>query len=408
MGADSSATDDSHQTLESIQDTLETDSIAFVDTLNADISSLLENHPGLEYEYILGDVSGYGISGNGHAHFDLEHGGSTIHCVIFKNWLARLDVEIEDGEQVAVKGDLSYYEANGSTSVIVTRVVPIGEGEYEQIYRKNRKILENDGLLDDDTKQPLPELPQRVGVVTSADSDARTDVVTSLHGRHPDVDIVIQHSSVQGMDAMASLMEAIDTLDRAGGVDVIIVTRGGGSDTDLRVFNETPLCRLIAGTTTPIVVGVGHENDRTLADEVADERVMTPTHAGEIVPEKATLEEAHTELGTRLEAAYGRHVESTLESHEDALTDAYRDLVERRVDRFAVDLEYAYQQTVQTQYQTLETRLEHAYNQFQQQKAHEAAQEEAQAEYERSKRRQRIAIAVLLVVLALLLGYILL
>ncbi len=190
MGVDSSGGDDGDQNLtaESLRETLESESIAFVDSLNEQIGDLLENVPELNYEFVVGDVSDYGISGNGHAHFDLVHNGSKIHCVIFQYQLTRLDLDIEEGTRMAVKGDLSYYDANGSVSLIVTQCVPVGEGEYEQIYRENRAILEADGLLDEASKQSLPELPRCIGIVTSADSDARKDTVTSLQSRYPDLE----------------------------------------------------------------------------------------------------------------------------------------------------------------------------------------------------------------------------
>ncbi|WP_254810709.1 exodeoxyribonuclease VII large subunit [Natronosalvus amylolyticus] len=408
MGVDSSPHDDSdrNENLESLRETLNSESVAFVDSLNEQISELLENIPNLQYEYVLGDVSDYGVSGNGHAHFDLVHNGSKIHCVIFQYQLNRLDIDIEDGTQMAVNGDLSYYDANGSVSLIVSQCVPVGEGEYEQIYRENRAILEDDGLLDEAGKQPLPELPQCVGVVTSADSDARKDVVTSLHGRYPDIDIIVQHSTVQGEDAMLSMMSAIGRLDDTAHVDVIILTRGGGSEKDLRVFNETPLCRVIFDTDTPVVVGVGHENDRTLADEVADRRVMTPTHAGEIVPEKDALESEIEAKGERLESAYARVTSDRLEALETELDSTYALRVESRLGAFQRDLEHAYEATVTQRLSAYDNRLDSALEKFEQQKAHEQAQADAQREFERDTRRQRIAIAVLVLLLLGLLGYI--
>ncbi|MFP9193732.1 exodeoxyribonuclease VII large subunit [Natrialbaceae archaeon A-CW1-1] len=308
MGADSRTDADTKTSLEAHQETLETENITFVDDLNDEISAILEETPDLQYDYVLGDVSGYGISGNGHAHFDLVHEGATIHCVIFSYRLRSYDVEIDDGTHIAVKGDLSFYEANGSVSLIVEDFVEVGEGKYQQTYQENKRILEEDGLLAEEAKQSLPEFPRRIGIVTSADSDARKDAVTSIHSRHPDVDIAIQHTTVQGEDAMLSMMQAISKLDDNVRIDVIVLTRGGGSNKDLRVFNETPLCRVIHNTNTPVVVGVGHENDRTLADEVADKRVMTPTHAGEIVPKKDNLETTVQTAAERFNGAYERLV----------------------------------------------------------------------------------------------------
>jgi len=343
MGVNSSGDEETTTTLETHQETLNTDNITFVDALNDKISTVLENTSDLQYDYVLGDVSDYGVSGNGHAHFDLIHEDSTIHCVIFSHRLRSFDITIDDGTHIAVKGELSYYAANGSVSLIVEDFVEVGERNYQQTYQENKRILEEDGLLSEKTKQSLPEFPRRIGLVTSADSDAREDAVTSIHGRHPNVDIVIHHTTVQGDDAMLSIMQAISELDDNAHIDVIVLTRGGGSEKDLRVFNETPLCRVIHNTTTPFVVGVGHENDRTLADEVADKRVMTPTHAGEIVPKKEDLETELEGVTDRLDRAYERTVQTQLEATMDDLDTAYEQQVDSNLATFSTDLDRAFE-----------------------------------------------------------------
>ena len=375
--------------VQAYHDTLDSENIAFVDALNDEIAAVVENTPELAYDYVLGDVSGYGVSSNGHGHFDLVHEDATVHCVVYAFKLRTLDLDIENGTQVAVKGDLSYYEAEGQVSIVVDDVVEVGEGTYQQTYAANTRALERDGLLDPDTKQPLPEFPTCIGIATSAESDARTDAVTSIHERHPGVDIVVQGATVQGDDAMMSLMSAISELDDDARVDLIVVTRGGGSDTHLRVFNETPLCRVIHGTDTPIVVGVGHENDRTLADAVADRRVMTPTEVGEVVPRKDSLEDNLATLSERLTTAYERTVANRLDEMGQELDDAYRQHVSSELTRLSND-------------------LDHAFETLQQRRAHEQEKAQAVEAYEASRRRQRIAIGALVVLLLLAFGYIIL
>ncbi len=413
--------------LETHGETLGSDNITFVDALNNQISDVVEQTPTLKYDYILGDVSDYGVSGNGHAHFDLVHEDSKIHCVIYAFRLHSMDVTVEDGTLAAVKGELSYYEANGSVSLIVEYLVEVGEGNYQQTYQENKRLLEEDGLLDEETKQPLPEFPRRVGIVTSADSDARKDAVTSIHSRHPDVDIVVQHTTVQGDNAMLSMMQAISELDDNTRIDVIILTRGGGSEKDLRVFNETPLCRVIHGTKTPLVVGVGHENDRTLADEVADKRVMTPTHAGENVPKKealettleSTAERLHNAYGrlvrTQLEAktaqldtAYGLTVRSELSSAKVTLDHEYQSVASGRVTTLSADLDHRYRAVTSERLTTYQNQLDHALAALEQKKRHEEEKRAAEREHTRSQRRQLIAIALLVILVLGLLGYILL
>ncbi|MDS0260554.1 exodeoxyribonuclease VII large subunit [Haloarcula sp. S1CR25-12] len=399
MGTEPETTD-----LDPLKERLDSEAVTFVNTLNGDIGSLIEATDELHFEYLVGDVSDHGVSSSNHTHFDLVHEDSTIHCVIFSFRHSTIDVDLEDGIQVAVKGDLSYYEDGGNISVIVEDIVRVGDGIYQQTYEENREILAEDGLLDPETKQELPERPRHIGIATSADSDAREDAVTSIQDRDPAVDITIHNTAVQGMDAMASMMEAISRLDDDATIDVIVLTRGGGSDKHLRVFNETPLCRVIHNTDTPVVVGVGHENDRSLADEVADMRVMTPTHVGEIVPEKAELEARCGELETRLETAYTKTVRTSLETNTERLDRAYTQRVTSQVDTLRQDLDHAFERVSTERLTELENRLESARTQYEQQRAYEQETKEQR----RENRRLKIALVVLaLLVLALALGIIL-
>jgi len=284
----------------------------------------------------------------------------------------------------------------------------MGESDYSQTYAENKQLLDNDGLLDDERKQSLPELPATIGIVTSADSDARVDAVTALHGRYPDVDIKIQHASVQGPSALEELMSGVASLDEDATVDVIVVTRGGGADKTLRVFNETPICRVIANTDTPTAVGIGHEDDRTLADEVADHRFMTPTHAGEIVPERANLEQQFEQLSSTLTTAYQTTAANQLTTHTTALTNAYETAVTTKLQELEASLDHATERRIESELLGLESRLDTAYQTLQQEKEHEEeleetaeeirteAKTEAQAQIEATQRRYRLVIVGLI------------
>ena len=394
---------------------LDSDDVVTVETLNDEIAKLIDDQTDLNHDYVVGDVSGWRDS-NGHIHFDLVFGDASIHCVLFsfrRNWVT---VEPEAEMQAAVRGDLSYYEAQGSCSILVTDVVDMGESEYSQIYADNRQLLADAGLLSDERKQSLPELPGTIGLVTSADSDARVDAVTAIHSRYPDVDIKIQHASVQGQDALQELMSGVATLDEDATVDVIVVTRGGGADKTLRVFNETPICRVIANTDTPTAVGIGHEDDRTLADEVADHRFMTPTHAGEIVPERAALEREIKQLSTTLNTAYQTTVMNQLMAYGTSLDSAYQSTVTARLQELGASLDHAAERHIEAELLSLESRLETAYQTLQQEKEHEEeleetveevrdeAETEAQAKIEATQRRYRLVIAGLILLVLILAG----
>lgn len=180
---------------------LDSDDVVTVETLNDEIAAFIDDQAALNHDYVVGDVSGCRDS-NGHVHFDLVSGEASIHCVLFGSRRSRVTVEPEAEMQAAVRGDLSYYEAQGSCSILVADVVDMGESEYSQIYAENKQLLAKDGLLSDERKQSLPELPGTIGIVTSADSDARIDAVTAIHNRYPDVDIKVQHASVRRVRAL--------------------------------------------------------------------------------------------------------------------------------------------------------------------------------------------------------------
>jgi exodeoxyribonuclease VII large subunit len=392
---------------------LDSDDVVTVATLNEEIGAFIEDSPELDHEYVVGDVSDYRES-NGHLHFDLVAADASIHCVVFGFRATQLSGSPDEEMRVAVRGDLSYYEPRGSCSIVVDDVVEMGESDYSQIYAENRQHLAEDGLLADERKQSLPELPSTVGLVTSADSDARIDAVTAIHDRYPEVDIHIRDASVQGPDALQELMSAVAALDEDATVDVIVVTRGGGADKTLRQFNETPLCRVIANSETPIAVGIGHEDDRTLADEVADYRFMTPTHAGEVVPRRADLERQRDQLSDRLDSAYRITVEDTLTAKGSALEKAYESVVDTRLQELDASLSHAADRRVEAELRERTDRLESAYRELEKRKEHEErleatveevrdeAMTEAQAAVARRQRRYKIVIAVLLlVVLAL-------
>jgi Exonuclease VII, large subunit len=322
-----------------------------------------------------------------------------------------LNAKPDEEMHVAVRGELSYYEPQGSCSVIVENIVNMGESEYSQVYAENKEKLADDGLLDDEQKQSLPELPTTVGLVTSADSDARIDAVTAIHDRYPQVDIKINDASVQGPNALEELMSGVAAFDEDATVDVIVVTRGGGADKTLRIFNETPLCRVIADTDTPTAVGIGHEDDRTLADEVADYRVMTPTHAGEVVPKRADLDQEYSQLAERLDTAYQSAIETKLNRSKTALDNAYKSVVASRLQKLEASLTHAADRHAEAEILALRNQLDTAYQTLKQEKEHEKqleetveevrdeAMTEVEAKMARQQRRYKITIAMLVLVI---------
>jgi exodeoxyribonuclease VII large subunit len=365
--------------------------VVTVAQLNGDIAALVDGATDLQHDYVVGDVSDCSAA-SGHVHFDLVYDDASIHCVLFGFRRNGTRTEPEEGTQVAVRGDLSYYEPHGSCSLLVTDVVEMGESAYGRVYEENRRTLKADGLLADDRKQELPGLPSTVGLVTSADSAARTDTVTAVHDRYPDVEVLLHDTTVQGEEALQELMSAVATLDDDPRIDVIVVTRGGGADRTLRVFDELPLCRVIAGTDTPTVVGVGHEDDRTLAGAVADHRVMTPTHAGDVVPVREDLAAEIDRLERDLDSAHARAVDTRLTELSAGLDNSYRTTATGLLQEIEADLDRAHDE--------LRRRREHDEELA---AATEAVRAQTRADLAATRRRYRIALGAL-VVLVIVLG----
>lgn len=394
-------------------DPLSEASVVEVVEFNSRLGSHVEDNS-LEFDYVVGDVSDCSEARSGHTYFDLTGEDAAISCALWSYRADQVTADPEDGLRVAVSGSLSFYEQRGSITLVVDDVIPIGESEYEQVRAETREQLAAAGLLAEDRKQPLPDAPSRVGLVTSADSNARSDAVRSIHSKHPGVDIVVQDASVQGEEALPSLMTAIETVDDDPAVDLIVVTRGGGANATLRVFDDLALCTTVAETDTPVVVGIGHERDRPLVDEVADQRVMTPTDVGNVIPDReARLDEIRT-LRDRLEDAHERAVTNALESRRDRLDEAHTSLVTEELTDRGERLETAYDRHVRSQLNDLSEQLTRAYETTvaaqlndlagdldaglahrEQATAFEAEREALVNETKTTIRRQRLIIAVL-------------
>jgi exodeoxyribonuclease VII large subunit len=215
---------------------------------------------------------------------------------------------------VELRGKLAIYEPRGELQMIVEAMRPAGEGALMEQFLRLKARLEGEGLFDAARKRPLPTFPRRVGVVTSLAAAALHDVVTALSRRAPHVEVIVCPASVQGVDAPPQLVRAITEAGRRAEVDVLIVCRGGGSMEDLWAFNDEQVVRAIAAAPMPVVCGVGHETDFTLADFAADLRAPTPTAAAELVaPERAAclalLDQRHAQLQQALQRRLDREVQ---------------------------------------------------------------------------------------------------
>ncbi|MCH7636599.1 MAG: exodeoxyribonuclease VII large subunit [Proteobacteria bacterium] len=252
-----------------------------VSQLNRQAKTLLEQ--GLARLWVEGEISNIARPASGHVYFTLKDKSAQIRAAFFRQRQRGPTISFKDGDQVLVYGRVSLYEARGDFQLIVEQIEPAGEGALKRQFEVLKKKLAAEGLFDDDRKQELPELPTRVGVITSPTGAAIRDIVSILGRRFPSIPIVIYPSAVQGDAAPQELITALATAIRRDECDVLILARGGGSLEDLWAFNDEQLARAIAESPIPIVSAVGHEVDFTIADFVADLRAPTPSGAAELV-----------------------------------------------------------------------------------------------------------------------------
>jgi exodeoxyribonuclease VII large subunit len=269
---------------------------------------------------VRGEISGFSRAASGHCYFALKDESGQIRCAMFRRAASLLDFSPRDGELVEVRGRLGVYEPRGDLQLIVESMGRAGQGALFEQFLKLKARLEAEGLFESARKRPLPAMPRAIGVVTSLGAAALHDVVTALQRRVPHIPVIVAPASVQGAGAPAELVSALSSLSRLaqtghGGegdstaqlaVDVILLVRGGGSMEDLWAFNDEALARTLARSPVPVVCGVGHETDFTIADFVADLRAPTPTAAAELVAEPRDLWLGALDLlQERLQAAVG-------------------------------------------------------------------------------------------------------
>ena len=288
-----------------------------VSELNAAAKMLLEDN--LSGLWVAGEVSNLTRAASGHYYFSLKDSRAQVRCAMFKGTSQRF-AALKEGDHVEVSGRISIYEARGEFQITVNDLRLKGLGRLYEAYEKLKAALQAEGLFAAENKRPLPAHPQRIGIVTSPAAAALRDVLTTLRRRAPDIPVILYPAAVQGADSAAQLARAVNAASERGECDVLIVCRGGGSIEDLWSFNEEAVVRAVAACRIPVVSGVGHETDFTLADFAADVRAPTPTAAAELVsPNRA-------ELLHKLAQAEGRL--------KDALTQRYHD-ASQRVDWFA-------------------------------------------------------------------------
>ena len=330
-----------------------------VSRLNQEVQHALES--GFGMLWLQGELSNFSRPTSGHFYFSLKDSQSQIRCAMFRGRNRYIDFEPKSGDEVLVRGKLGLYAARGDFQLIVEHMEPAGAGQLQQKFEATKKKLQALGWFDQAAKQALPDLPQRIGVVTSSTGAAIRDVLQVLARRSPQAEIIIYPSLVQGASAAPKIVEAIKTAERRNEVDVLLLVRGGGSIEDLWAFNEEQVAQAIFDCVLPVVCGVGHEIDITIADLVADLRAPTPSAAAELATpdEEVMLQRVASAKATlhRILAQQLSQQTNLLSSLTDRLNMRHpRRLLDDRGQRID-ELEERLQQSMQAQTQRHRMRL---------------------------------------------------
>jgi exodeoxyribonuclease VII large subunit len=309
--------------------------------------------------WVEGEISNFHLHSSGHMYFTLKDAAAQIQAVLFRMSARRLAFPLKDGLKIRAYGKVTAYTARSQYQIVLERVEAAGAGSLQEQFEKLKERLSKEGLFDSARKRPLPALPQRIGIVTSPTGAAIRDMLNILGRRFPNLYILIAPVKVQGEGAAAEIAAALDDVNRRGGLDLLIVGRGGGSLEDLWAFNEEIVARAIARSGIPVISAVGHETDFTISDFVADLRAPTPSAAAELaVRAKAEWEEALAGQRRRL----ARALQTRALEFKNRLTRAARSYVFREPR----NLVRHFRQRLDGLQQTLAVELRGAFTQAQQ------------------------------------------
>jgi len=279
-----------------------------VSRLNREVRVLLER--GLGTLWLEAEISNFARPSSGHWYFSLKDAGAQVRCAMFRQRNMLCAFTAKDGQKVLVRARIGLYEPRGEYQLIVDHMEDAGLGALKRQFEELRAKLEREGLFATGRKRPVPSLPGRIGVITSPSGAAIRDILHVLARRFPAVDVLIYPVPVQGAQAAAYIVAALRLAGRRAECDVLILARGGGSLEDLWAFNDENLARAIVASPIPIITGIGHEVDFTIADFAADVRAPTPSAAAEMaVPDAAEWLEAFVRLDARLQRSLRRRID---------------------------------------------------------------------------------------------------
>jgi len=261
--------------------------------------------------WIRGEVANFSRAGSGHWYFSLKDVQASVRCAMFKARNQFIDWQPRDGDLIEVRAQPTLYEQRGDFQLLVEGMRRAGQGSLFEAFLKLKAKLDAEGLFASERKRPLPRFPRAIGVVTSPQAAALRDVLTTLKARWPSLQVILYSTPVQGSDAPSTIVDALRTASERGECDVLLLVRGGGSLEDLSAFNEERVARAIATSSIPIISGVGHETDFTIADFVADLRAPTPTGAAQLAtPSRVDLNQHVLHSRARLAQGHLRRLQA--------------------------------------------------------------------------------------------------
>ena len=302
-----------------------------ISDLTSTIRDLLET--GIGEVWVAGEVSNFRAPGSGHLYFTLKDATATLAAVMFQREARRVGFALADGQAVLVRGTITVYEARGQYQIQVAEIRARGQGSLQQRFDELKRKLAADGLFESDRKRELPIFPEAIGVVTSLQGAVLQDMLNILKRRAPGIRVLVRGVRVQGIGAAEEIAQAIGEFSAEGGINLLIIARGGGSLEDLWAFNEEPVARALAASRIPTISAVGHETDFTIADFVADLRAPTPSAAAELLTRDwAEWREEVDKLRARLERT-ARLVLGEYRRHLARLASSYALREPRRVVR---------------------------------------------------------------------------
>lgn len=322
-----------------------------VSRLNREVRNLLEDN--FPLIWLEGEISNLARPASGHWYLSLKDKTASVRCAMFRNRNQLLRFKPENGTQVLIRARISLYEARGEYQIIIEHMEEAGDGALQRAFEELKQRLNQEGLFDNADKQALPDMPRRIGIITSPTGAAVHDILSTLRRRFPAIPVVLYPAAVQGDNAAKEIAARIRLATRRGECDVLILSRGGGSLEDLRAFNDELVARAIYDCDIPVVSGVGHEVDFTIADFVADQRAPTPTAAAEMVsPDQQILLKQNQQLLLRL----CNSINANMHTHSQQLSNLQKRLHHpgRRLQEVAQrldDLELRMQQITKHQLQ---------------------------------------------------------